>query len=153
MKSKVHRKRGKQRKLWKVLFLSVMLSALVIRGVAAESRTVGDTTGSTYHVEAEDKYKAFTFSSSQKYWLWVAERAWGASPNPLKDERIDYKYWANMTNIVGIWDGYYGIYVTQHESQVYPYANSTFIYTSGTGCWSSFCWWYYGIQGGCPGTC
>lgn len=129
-----------------------MLSVLVVRSVAAEARTVGDTIGATYHVPAADEYRAFT-SSSLKYWLWVNERAWGASPNPLKAERTDYKYWAYTTNTVGIWDGYYGIYVTQHEPQVYPSANSTFIYTSGTGCWSSFCWWYHGLERECPGTC
>ncbi|MFQ5855729.1 MAG: hypothetical protein ACE5LU_08825 [Anaerolineae bacterium] len=70
----------------KALFLALALSVLVVGTALADSRTVGDTTGVTIH-GAQENYWAYTLSSSLKYWLWVNERAWGASPNPLKDEK------------------------------------------------------------------
>jgi len=145
------------RMLWKAALLALALSLLLPEIALAEYRTVGDIAGRTWHVTATSSYDAITTTSSQKYWIYVDERAWGSSPNPKKDERWSENHWAYGSGQVLISDIYGELgaaYTSQHASQVYPGGATTYFYTSEPlGCYSSFCWWYSGYGGGCGYTC
>lgn len=132
-------------------FVGLLVSVCVATVAMAESRTVGNTTGETWHQSG--LYRAKTTASYQHYLLYVNIRAWGATPNPLKDFAENTAYSTQQTQPVSVSDTYYGVYVSQHASQIYPGGSTTTLYTSGTGCQSSYCWWSAGTQGGCSSTC
>ncbi len=133
------------------LLIGLLFSVCVATVAMAEQRTVGNTTGETW--PESGLYKAKTTTSYQHYLLYVNLRVWGGTPNPLKDLAENTTYSAQQTQTVSVSDTYYGVYVSQHASQIYPGGSTTTLYTSGTGCQSNYCWWSNGIQGGCSSTC
>jgi hypothetical protein len=133
----------------RALFLALAFVVLSAGIVLAESRWVGDVFGTTYH--SSGQWKAYTSSSYLKYWLYVNERAWGAPPNPLKDQRWSEHYWAYNSGTVSIWDGYFGYYASRHAFAASSGSSPTYFYTSASGCQSSYCWW--SGSSGCGSTC
>lgn len=142
----------KHRLPWRALLLMLFFAVFLTETALAETRTVSNVTGSTWHDTNSSSYKSRTTSSSPAPWIYVNFRNWGSPPNPLKDERIASKKDSTTSGTVSIPDLYNGPYPSQHL--VNTAYGGVEIYTSDNACFSNYCWWYYGITSPqCPSTC
>lgn len=123
-------------------FLITLTVALLFTSVAyAESKTISNTTGNTWSTGSD--IRSYTTTSYQMYRLLVHLRAWGAAPNPLKDQKTHAAFNTTSTNTV-IMFPYYAVFPSQHASWIYDYASPVTFYTSSTGSQSTYSWWNCG---------
>jgi hypothetical protein len=119
-------------------FVICLISLLIVGVVYAETKTVGDTTGRTWI--SSGYIKAYTRSSYAVYQLYVNLRAWGESPNPLKDEKYNTTYNSTTTQTLSMFF-YNAVFPSRHLSRVYPGGAATTFYTSLSGNESTYyCW-------------
>ena len=114
----------------------------------AEIKVVSGITLATGHNTGY--FYAYTSNAYVRYFLRVHIRAWGSSPNPLKDEESKYCYNCTSTGSVDVAD-FYQWTSTQHRFRLTSSSTLVYIYTSGYGCYSSYCWWSGGTS--CSLTC
>jgi len=128
------------------ILLTLMLLVSLVGIAFAESKTVSNVTGTTWD-PGTDVYRSKTTSTFTAPWMSVHIRAYGFSPNPLKDQMSKSVY--NSTNTGDVWvaDIYAGPYPSYHAANT-QYGGITF-YTSISGVHSNWCWWTYGNYGGC----
>lgn len=145
----MHRGRILRNALLVTIFLVILLAGIA----SAESRTVWNVTGNTWHTTGY--YNAQTTSGFQAPYIYVNIRAWGeaasGSGRAIKEEEQNSKYNAHYTNVVNVWDGWSGATWTSRHVANTQYG-SVEIHTSATGCTSSYCWWNTGSLS-CAGTC
>jgi hypothetical protein len=121
----------------------------------AETRNEGDLIVSTYVDPSDgDVYSQTTDTDSSSHYMSVSLRAWGETPNALKDDSWGDGYGINHTlSSPGLFAGFEGVYPAKHMQQtshIPPVFDVHF--TSLTGHNSSSCWFENGIYGSCPGT-
>ena len=133
---------------WKALLITTLVASLVTGIASAETRNVSNVTGTTWH--DADVYRGRTTSTFLAPWIYVNIRAWGGGEHPLKDQMTSSQYNAYDSGTAHVAD-IYGPTVSRHVANT-PYGGIEF-YTSGTGCESNFCWWYYDLEGSCPSSC
>lgn len=126
--------------IWRSLCFSFILVLLVNGSAYAEQLIVNGVTGNTSRNGNNDN--AYTSTASTYYYLYVNERVWGSTPNPLKDEKILYRSWSTTSGTASICQGCYNGYEsTGHQYIQYPGMGGSWFYTSGSGSNSSWCWW------------
>lgn len=133
-----------KRKLLLLAVVTALALTAVVGVVLAETKYYGSIGATTYNSGSDVKSRTYAGNSgSYHYNLFVNLRAWGGSPNPLKDERGDSCYYCTTTNTVSLWGGYYAHYTARHSGKMENSASwpSWVTYTSRSGYQSSYnCW-------------
>jgi hypothetical protein len=125
-----------------------VLVLVIVMPVFAETRISNNVTGSTFPVG--NNIHSFTTTSTSYAYLSVYIKAWGASPNPLKDWKIEDNYWTTSSGTAIIFN-FNGWETSRHSYQKLPADPMSKFYTSSTGCQSSSCW--FNGNTNCGGTC
>lgn len=133
---------------------AVVLALALLLGTAypahAEIKVINGITLASGHNSNFDYFWAYTTNAYVRYFMFVNIRAWGSSPNPLKDEEQKSCYNCTSTGTVTVAD-FYSWSSTQHRYKLTSGSAQVTVYTSGIGCYSSACWWTGGS--GCSQTC
>lgn len=127
-----------------ILVVAVILYMTNLVGtIIAETQYSGSGVGTTYNSGSDVASRTYDSGEDHAhYWLYVNLRAWGAQPNPLKDQRGADCYWCTSTTTVRVWGGYFGYYTARHIVKLHNAPGSSWnIYTSRSGAQSSYnCW-------------